>query len=188
MSNERVDFQIEVVHYSTGKVVKEIGQGSERSLQRMERGVNINLNHNDYFTRVSPVGKVVDGKLLKLKKDMVFVDNESNGSAWRNLCNAENDLAEKLLPYPLGTFVAQDGEAWFLAKSDDTTLVLTHANYHLGVLSEPTNRFEFDLSFVDQEEESLENAMDAAVRVLQEFVPEFSETCREFAEKAYCAS
>lgn len=188
MSIERIDYQNEIVEIATDKVVKTIGKGSERSLEKMERGVNINLNHGSFFTRISPIGKVVDGKLLKLKKDMVFIDNESTGSFWRNLCNAENDLAEKLLPYSIGTFVAQDDEAWFLAKSDDTTLVLTHANYHLGVLSEPTNRFEFNLSFVDQEEESLEIAKDATVRVLQEFVPEFSESCREFAEKAYCTS
>jgi hypothetical protein len=39
-----------IVEYATGKIIKEIDAGSERSAERVERGLNINLNHDKYYT------------------------------------------------------------------------------------------------------------------------------------------
>ena len=36
----------------TDKIIKEIECGSPRSAERVEDGVNINLNHNDYYTEI----------------------------------------------------------------------------------------------------------------------------------------
>ena len=34
------------------KVVERMGPMSERIAERVDRGVNININHEDYFTRI----------------------------------------------------------------------------------------------------------------------------------------
>jgi hypothetical protein len=52
------EWKVEVVHIETEEVVKAIECNSERSAERVERGVLINMNHEDYFTRiVGPEGK-----------------------------------------------------------------------------------------------------------------------------------
>ena len=45
-------FKIHVVCVETGETVKTLGAATERSADRIERGLNINLNHTDYYTRV----------------------------------------------------------------------------------------------------------------------------------------
>lgn len=46
---------IEVVEYSGGRVVKQITcDHGERQADRIERGLNINLNHDRFYTRVIP--------------------------------------------------------------------------------------------------------------------------------------
>ena len=44
-------YLVEVVSYETGEVVKSIVCTSERGADRIERGLNINLNHEKYYTR-----------------------------------------------------------------------------------------------------------------------------------------
>ena len=46
---------VEIVQTKTGEVVQTIEAGSYRSAERVERGVNINLNHNEYHTRIAEV-------------------------------------------------------------------------------------------------------------------------------------
>lgn len=46
-------FYVEVVRRQNDEVVKTIGPiDGERTAERTEDGVNINLNHEDYFTRI----------------------------------------------------------------------------------------------------------------------------------------
>ena len=46
-------YYVEVVKYGTDEVVKRIPCGaSERSADRVDRGVNINLDSENYYTRV----------------------------------------------------------------------------------------------------------------------------------------
>lgn len=45
-------YKVQVIAYDNSKVVKEIPCQSEASAQRVERGVNINLNHDGYYTQV----------------------------------------------------------------------------------------------------------------------------------------
>jgi hypothetical protein len=46
-------FTIAVKDISTDKTLETIGSSnSKRGLERMERGVNINLNHVDYYTEI----------------------------------------------------------------------------------------------------------------------------------------
>ena len=46
-------YYVEVVKYETDEVVKRIPCGaSERSADRVDRGVNINLDSENYYTRV----------------------------------------------------------------------------------------------------------------------------------------
>jgi hypothetical protein len=42
---------VEVVSYKTGEVVHRIECDSERAADRVDSGVNINLNHEQYYTR-----------------------------------------------------------------------------------------------------------------------------------------
>lgn len=42
---------VQVIEYSTGKVIKEIVVSSERKADKVESGLNINLNHEKYYTR-----------------------------------------------------------------------------------------------------------------------------------------
>lgn len=50
---------VEIVNQKTNEVVDRIGPMTERRADKVEDGVNINLNHADYFTRIVPknVGK-----------------------------------------------------------------------------------------------------------------------------------
>lgn len=51
MATER--YFVEVVDYETEEVVDRIKvDGTKRKAERVERGVNINMNHDRYFTRV----------------------------------------------------------------------------------------------------------------------------------------
>ncbi len=45
-------FYIEVIEYESGAVVSRMEASSERRAEKIDRGVNINLNHEDYYTRI----------------------------------------------------------------------------------------------------------------------------------------
>jgi hypothetical protein len=45
------EYYIEIVEYGTGEVIKRMGPKPERFADRIERGANINLNHDKYYTR-----------------------------------------------------------------------------------------------------------------------------------------
>ena len=47
-----MQYFVEIVSYETGEVVKRMGGGSERRAERIEDGANINLNHEEYYTRI----------------------------------------------------------------------------------------------------------------------------------------
>lgn len=48
-------FYVQIIKYDTREVVENIECGSEREAEQVERGVNINLNHADYFTHIKGV-------------------------------------------------------------------------------------------------------------------------------------
>lgn len=46
-------FFVEIVKYNKQEtVVKRMGPLSERQAEKVDRGANINLNHEDYYTRI----------------------------------------------------------------------------------------------------------------------------------------
>ena len=47
-------FFVEIVKASSGKVVERMGPMSERKAYKVESGASINLNHEEYFTRIVP--------------------------------------------------------------------------------------------------------------------------------------
>lgn len=47
-----MDYYVEVVEYGTDKVVKQLGPMSERKADRVDDGLNINLDHDKYYTRI----------------------------------------------------------------------------------------------------------------------------------------
>lgn len=53
---ENAAFCIEVVDETTNSVVKAIDCASQRQADRIEAGLNINLNHELYFTRIVSQG------------------------------------------------------------------------------------------------------------------------------------
>jgi hypothetical protein len=44
--------KVKIIETKTGKVVEEITVSSERSAEKVSRGVNINLNHRKYHTEI----------------------------------------------------------------------------------------------------------------------------------------
>ena len=47
-------YKIKVIKTDTGEVVKTFDAVTERAAERIERGLNINLNHADYYTVIEP--------------------------------------------------------------------------------------------------------------------------------------
>lgn len=47
-------FYVEIVKTATGEVVKRMGPCSERIANAAENGANINLDHDEFFTRIVP--------------------------------------------------------------------------------------------------------------------------------------
>ena len=47
-------YKIKVIKADTGEVVKTLEAATERSAERAERGLSINLNHADYYTVIEP--------------------------------------------------------------------------------------------------------------------------------------
>lgn len=48
-------YYIKIVSYESGETVKEIGPyASERSADRGEAGVNVNLDHERFYTEIEP--------------------------------------------------------------------------------------------------------------------------------------
>lgn len=45
-------FYVEIVEKATNKVVERMGPMNERKAEKVEQGASINLNHQDYFTRI----------------------------------------------------------------------------------------------------------------------------------------
>lgn len=53
---ENAAWRVEVVSYDTGEVEHAIPCGTKRGAERVENGININLNHGRYFTRIAATG------------------------------------------------------------------------------------------------------------------------------------
>lgn len=47
-------YKIKVIKTDTGEVVKTFDAVTERAAERIERGLNINMNHADYHTVIEP--------------------------------------------------------------------------------------------------------------------------------------
>ena len=47
-------YKIKVIETNTGEVVKTLEATTERSAERVERGLNRNLNQSDYYTVIEP--------------------------------------------------------------------------------------------------------------------------------------
>ena len=43
---------VQIVEYETDKVVKQMGPFPEKWAEKMDRGANINLNHENYYTKI----------------------------------------------------------------------------------------------------------------------------------------
>jgi hypothetical protein len=46
------DYYVEIVRFADDEVVQRMGPMSERQADQVDSGANINLNHDDYFTRI----------------------------------------------------------------------------------------------------------------------------------------
>ena len=109
-------------------------------------------------------------KSLPLNTEPVFSTAPGQlGVLWSNLCAAENTLAKKLHPLPLGTVVRSGLDAWYLSEEDEK-LVLLHGNcYGDGVIepSSPSSRFDFSLEWVD--DDSIQDYIDTVNKATEEF-------------------
>ena len=50
-------YKIKVIKADTGEVVKTLEATTERLAERVERGLNRNMNHSDYYTVIEPPKK-----------------------------------------------------------------------------------------------------------------------------------
>ena len=50
-------YKIKVIKTDTGEVVKTLEAATERSAERVERGLNRNMNHDIYYTVIEPPKK-----------------------------------------------------------------------------------------------------------------------------------
>jgi|GEM_PF-3648846 len=49
-------FKVVIMSYEDSKIIKEFEScQSERTAETIERGININLNHDEYYTEIVPV-------------------------------------------------------------------------------------------------------------------------------------
>lgn len=47
-------YKIKVIKADTGEVVKTLEAVTERAAERIDNGLNINMNHADYYTVIEP--------------------------------------------------------------------------------------------------------------------------------------
>lgn len=47
-------YKIKVIKADTGEVVKTLEAVTERAAERIDNGLNINMNHTDYYTVIEP--------------------------------------------------------------------------------------------------------------------------------------
>ena len=52
MNNKDTQYKVQIVDTDTGEVLKEFSQHSLRECEKIERGVQINLNHDEYKTKI----------------------------------------------------------------------------------------------------------------------------------------
>lgn len=45
-------YRVEIVETATDEVVETVGDNAYRTAERIERGININLNHEKFYTRI----------------------------------------------------------------------------------------------------------------------------------------
>jgi len=49
-----MNYSVNIIETETGEVVETIEVGSYRKAERVERGVNINLDHDNFHTEIAP--------------------------------------------------------------------------------------------------------------------------------------
>lgn len=47
-------YKVKVIEYATGEVVRLLDAPTERAAERLERGLEINLDHEHYYTVIEP--------------------------------------------------------------------------------------------------------------------------------------
>lgn len=47
-------WNVRVIDARTLETVKTLEAGTQRAAERVERGLNINMNHDDYYTEIEP--------------------------------------------------------------------------------------------------------------------------------------
>jgi hypothetical protein len=57
--NKDREIHVQIVCFATEKVVKQMGPFTERTADKVERGAQINLNHEHYYTRQVLAGSTV---------------------------------------------------------------------------------------------------------------------------------
>jgi hypothetical protein len=55
-------FYVQLIDYETDTVQKQMGPFPERWAEKIDRGQNINLNHDEFYTRILDASEIGDGK------------------------------------------------------------------------------------------------------------------------------
>ena len=107
----------------------------------------------------------------RIKDDLVLAHVPGEiGSLWQKLCEAENELARKLLDKGPGIIVVQDDDGWYLEiDGQQLMLMRVEAASADGPFTDQSSRFDFDLSWVDLGEEDLRVYTDTVLRAVASF-------------------
>lgn len=130
----------------------------------------LNVTHATVSESIQSAVDLAPMPVVPIKMDRVFADATGElGTAWANLCEAENRLAGYLTVFEDGTAVTSGDHAWYLQKEDDK-LVLMHANVTDGRLEGATSRFDFALEWVDIEAAEVQDYADRVNSVSSDYL------------------
>lgn len=147
----------------------------ERISSRSDGRIGLHANDDtwsafyDGMTLIQIIDRGFAGKRIKDDLVLAHVPGEI-GALWTKLCEAENELARKLLDKGPGIIVVQDDDGWYL-EIDGQYLVLTRVEAASadGPFTDQSSRFDFDLSWVDVGEEDLRVYADTVLRAVASF-------------------
>ena len=139
----------------SNKSVPKMIESFQYLLSRIHKGDAKDFRKGFGLPPQAPAAAAPDGAAKPIKTDMVFATVPGElGLSWTALCEGENELAEKLRTLPFGTAAVHGESVWFLYDYGDH-LALCHGQYVNGVVSNTTSRFDFDLQWVDLEEDEI---------------------------------
>lgn len=144
------------------KDLPELTQEDRSVLDRYATGIQTHTDSRSLQEIASKIKATIPVSAIPINKSYVFEDapDPDLAQAWRDMADAENDLADALADQPERTIVHTSNNAWFL-RVQDGERVLCHINSENAlswddINEEAESRFDIGLDWVDISKEDLE--------------------------------